>query len=245
MDIARFQRQIIVPELGKTGQKKLAKTHIAIVGCGGLGSNSADFLTRLGIRQLTLIDNDHVNLTNLHRTALYTESDIGAQKTTALSEHLRKIDSTLKINTHDVWITGKNAEEILTSCDLVLDGTDNLATRYLINEIAIKHQIPWVYTGVHTTTGMILAIHPHKTPCLSCLSSHLPQIPENQIPVLGTLPSIIAALQITEALKLLFNQPTSGFLILNIWTMQLDQININQNPNCSLCHHHHYEYLTR
>jgi adenylyltransferase/sulfurtransferase len=245
MDLFRYRRQIIVPELGKTGQKILTKSHIGIIGCGGLGSNSADYLTRLGINQLTLIDNDHVDITNLHRTALYTEHDIGTPKTTALSTHLKKIDTNLKINTKNVRLIPKNAEEILTPCNLILDGTDNLTTRYLINEVSIKHQIPWVYAGVHTTTGMILAIHPHSTPCLSCLSHSFPQIPENEIPVLGTLPSIIAALQITEALKLLFHQQTAGFLILNIWTKQLDQLTIRKNLNCSICHHHHYEHLPR
>lgn len=245
MDLSRYQRQIIVPEFGETGQKKLSQSHIGIVGIGGLGSNSADYLTRLGVKELTLIDSDTVEITNLHRTALYTEQDIGKPKTTALSAHLKNINPELKINTHNIRLTEDNAEGILTSCDLILDGTDNLPTRYLINEVAIKHQIPWVYTGVHTTTGMILAIHPKNTPCLSCLSHALPQLPTAEIPVFGTLPSTIAALQITEALKLLLNKPTAGFLIFNIWTQQLDQLKIKKNSDCPICHSHHYIYLKR
>jgi adenylyltransferase/sulfurtransferase len=245
MTSSRFHRQIIVPEIGEKGQEILSKTHFAIVGCGGLGSNSANFLTRLGIQQLTLIDYDKVDITNLHRTALYTENDIGSQKTIALSYHLKQINPSLQINFQNTKLTGINAEELLNSCEIILDGSDNLSTRYIINEVAVKHKLPWVYSGVHSTTGMIFAVLPNESPCLSCLSNTFPQPHLTEIPVLGTLPSTIATLQITEAIKLLFKKPTAGFLIFNIWTHKLDQLSFKKNSDCPICVHHQFTTISR
>jgi adenylyltransferase/sulfurtransferase len=215
------------------------------VGCGGLGSNTADFLSRLGIGKLTLIDHDLVEITNLHRTALFFEEDIGKSKAEIISKHVTLINSHVKTSVFKKSLSKDNAEDILGSCDIILDGTDNLDTRYLINEVAIKRKIPWIYAGVHSTHGMVLAIIPNKTPCLSCLSDTLPQNPMDEIPVLGTLPASIAALQISEALKVLFELQTSGFILFNLWSVELEILSIQKNPDCSICRYHRYTKLSR
>lgn len=245
MDMDRYHRQIIVPEMGKEGQQLLSNTHIAIVGCGGLGSNTADFLSRLGIGKLTLIDHDLVEITNLHRTALFTEEDIGKSKAEMISKHVTLVNSHVKTSVFNKSLTKDNAENILGSCDIILDGTDNLDIRYLINEVAIKHKIPWIYAGVHSTHGMVLAIIPNKTPCLSCLSDTLPQTLVDEIPVLGILPSSIASLQISEALKVLFKLQTSGFILFNLWNFDLETLAIKKNPDCPICRHHRFAQLSR
>lgn len=245
MDMYRYCRQIIVPEIGKKGQQILSNTHIAIVGCGGLGSNSAEFLTRLGIGGLTLIDHDLVELTNIHRTALFTEEDIGKSKADMISRHVNLINPHIKTNVLNNSLTKHTAEGHLKSCDVILDGTDNLDTRYLINEVAIKHKIPWVYAGVHSTQGMVMAIIPGKTPCLSCLSKSIPQSAVTEIPVLGTLPASTASLQVSEALKILFNVKTAGFILFNLWSFELEMLAIKKNPDCPICQHHHFTKLSR
>lgn len=245
MVMDRYQRQIIVPEIGKKGQQLLANTHIAIVGCGGLGSNTANFLSRIGIGKLTLIDHDLVDLTNLHRTALFTEEDIGKSKAEMISKHVTLVNSHVKTSVFNKSLTKDTAEDILNSCDIILDGTDNLDTRYLINEVAVKHKIPWIYAGVHSTQGMVLAIIPNKTPCLSCLSDTLPQTPVGEIPVLGTLPASIAALQVSEALKVFFKLQTSGFILFNLWNFDLETLPIKKNPDCPICGHQSFVQLSR
>ncbi len=245
MEMNRYHRQIIVPEIGKKGQQLLANTHVAIVGCGGLGSNTADFLARLGIGRLTLIDHDLVEITNLHRTALFTEKDIGNSKAEMISKHVALVNSNVKTSVLNKSLTKDNAENILGTCDIILDGTDNLDTRYLINEVAVKHKIPWIYAGVHSTHGMVLAIIPDKTPCLSCLSDTLPQTPVDEIPVLGILPASIAALQVSEAFKVLFELQTSGFILFNLWNFDLEMLPIKQNPDCPICRHKLFAQISR
>lgn len=245
MNSDRYSRQRIVPEFGDTGQKILSHTHIAIVGCGGLGSHLATFLTRMGVHTLTLIDPDPVELTNLHRTALYTENDINTAKTDALTTHLHHINPTTTIHKHTTKLTATNTETLLKNCDLILDGTDNLPTRYLINETAIKHHLPWIYAGVHGVIGMIMAINPTNGPCFTCLGPLLTNPSQQTLPVLGTLPATIAAMQLTETLKILTKQPTASLIIYNLWTHQQDQLPIKQNPDCPICIHHNYLHLKK
>jgi len=245
MTIDRYTRQRILPEFGDKAQKILKHTHLGIVGCGGLGSHIANYFTRIGVHTLTLIDPDPIELTNLHRTAIYTEQDIDATKTDTLATHLKTINNTITIHTHTTALTASNAEQLLKPVDIILDGTDNLPTRYLINETAIKHQIPWVYGGVHGVIGMVLPILPDKGPCFSCLQPIIPKTQQQRLPVLGTLPAAIAAIQTSEALKILLNQSQPTLTIYNIWTQQTDQLTIHQNPDCPICIHHKYAHLPK
>ncbi|MBU0496810.1 MAG: HesA/MoeB/ThiF family protein [Candidatus Thermoplasmatota archaeon] len=241
----RFIRQLTVPEFGENGQKILESNHVGIIGCGGLGSHLADFFVRMGVQTLTIIDDDCVELSNLHRTALYTEKDIGTPKTTTLSKHLLAINPRLKIHAHTTRLTAPNTEQLLASCNIILDGTDNIPTRYLVNELSVKHHIPWVYAGVYSTIGMILAIIPASGPCFSCVHPTLSQPSETNIPVIGHLPAAVAAIQCSEALKILLGTLSPKLIIYNLWTQQIDHLDIQKNPDCPICCKQQFSYLKK
>ncbi|MBU1940893.1 MAG: HesA/MoeB/ThiF family protein [Candidatus Thermoplasmatota archaeon] len=214
----RYSRQIILPQIQKQGQEILKNSTVIIVGCGALGTNSANSLTRAGIEHLTVIDRDIIELHNLQRQNLYTEKDIGRPKATILKKKLHDINSEVTITAIVDDLNPKNSEKFLSSCDLILDGTDNMHTRYLINDISIKHNIPWIYAGVIQTYGMTMNIIPHQTPCLCCYTPTLPE--PGSLPtcatagVLNTIPAIIANIQATETLKILLNKEFSTDLII-------------------------------
>jgi len=243
MNFDRFRRQIIVNEIGENGQQLLSKKKVVIIGGGGLGSNSANILVRLGIGRIDIIDDDILDITNLHRMSIYNEEDIGKIKSQILAEKLQKINSEVKVRGIDKKVTKKNIESITNNSNIILDGTDNLETRFLINELSIKKKIPWVYAGVHGTIGMIMAIEPKISPCFRCISQNNIREKSFEIPVLGNLPVIISSIQITEALKLLLDKNPSGLIIYDIWNQNFERINIKRNQQCICCGKEVFELL--
>jgi len=242
MDLERYRRQIIVKEFGKQGQETLHNKHIVIIGGGGLGSNSSEILVRLGIGRIDIVDDDSVERTNLHRTSIFNEEDLGRFKCQILEEKLQKINSEITIRGFQQRVTKENILSIVKNADIILDGTDNMQTRFLINDISIKNHIPWIYAGVYSTVGMIMGIRPKKTPCFKCISQNIPE-KTGEIPVLGNLPITTASIQCTEAIKLLLGKQLSGLIIYDIWKQQFEQINIQKNPTCSCCEKEIYESL--
>ena len=242
MELERYRRQIIVKDLGKQGQDLLSKKQVVIIGGGGLGSNSSDILARIGIGKIDIVDDDPVELSNLHRTSIFTEDDVGKQKALILEEKLQKINSEVEVKGIKRRVTKENIESIVGQADAILDGTDNMETRFLINEVAVKHGIPWVYAGVNETVGMVMGISPKKTPCLKCLS---PKIPEKigEIPVFGNLPVTIASIQCTELVKMLLGKEPSGLIVYDIWKQRFENIIVNRNPECSCCGKECFEFL--
>ena len=173
MNAERYRRQIIVKEFGKQGQDMLSEKHVVVIGCGGLGSNSSDILVRMGIGSIDVVDDDPLELTNIHRTSIFTEEDIGKPKPLILEEKLQQINSEITVSGIQKRVTKENIELIVKNADVILDGTDDMKTRFLINEVAIKNNIPWIYAGVYSTVGMTMGILPKKTPCLKCISKYL------------------------------------------------------------------------
>jgi adenylyltransferase/sulfurtransferase len=159
-----------VDEFGESGQATISKKRVVVIGCGGLGSYSSNIMVRTGIGSLDLVDDDPIEITNLHRTCIFNEEDIGKPKYQILKERLKKINSGVKIGGIKERVTKENIESIIENSDIILDGTDNMETRHLINEAAIKKGIPWVYAGVFSTMGMVMGIIPNKTPCIKCIS---------------------------------------------------------------------------
>ncbi|MEM7228962.1 MAG: ThiF family adenylyltransferase [Planctomycetota bacterium] len=222
----RYHRQMLLAGIGEEGQQQLARTHIALVGCGALGCTIADLLVRAGIGRLTLIDRDLVELTNLQRQTLYTEDDarLAKPKAEAARDRLRLVNDNVTIDAYADDFNALNAERYLKGADLLLDGLDNFETRYLLNDLAVKHHLPYVYGGAVGTTGMSMVILPHSTaakpswsghigwrpgqstPCLRCLFPEAP--PPGSTPtcdtagVLGPVVSLVAARQAMEAIKL-------------------------------------------
>lgn len=242
MNFERFQRQIIVPELGEEGQQLLSKKHLVIIGGGGLGSNSSNILTRIGIGSIDIVEDDLVELPNLYRTSIFNEEDVGRPKCQILEEKLKIINSEVKIRGIKKRATKENINSIVKNADIILDGTDNMQTRFLINDISVKNNIPWVYAGVYSTVGMVMGIRPKQSPCLKCISQSIPE-KTGEIPVLGNLPLTIASIECTEAIKLLLDKQLSGLIIYDIWNQNFEQMNIKRNPRCSCCQRGIFEFL--
>jgi adenylyltransferase/sulfurtransferase len=243
MDLERYRRQIIVKELNKKGQIEISKKKVAIIGAGGLGSNSANILVRMGIGEIHIADNDVIDITNLHRMSLYDEQDIGKLKSEVIAKKLKKINSRVFIYSYDKKITKNNIKSFVKDADILIDGTDNLMIRYLINDFSIKNELPWIYSGVYNTVGMVMAIIPSYTPCFKCISPTIFDKKEKEIPVLGNLPNIIASIQCTEALKILIGNKPSGLIIYDIWKQIFEVIEINRNPDCKCCCQKSFEYI--
>jgi molybdopterin/thiamine biosynthesis adenylyltransferase len=231
----RYRRQILVKEFGHEGQETLQKKHAVVIGGGGLGSHSANLLVRMGIGRIEVVDNDVVDITNLHRTSLFTEQDIGRPKATVLQEKLQIINSEVRVTGIKRVVIEENIDALVRGANVIVDGTDSMSLRFLINQVSVKRDIPWVYAGVYETVGMVMGITPGKTPCFQCLAQTIPELSLGETPVLGSLPAIIASIQCNETIKLLLGRPLAGLIIYDVWKQCFETMNIKRNPQCSIC----------
>jgi molybdopterin/thiamine biosynthesis adenylyltransferase len=234
--VTRYARQEVLPLIGETGQKKLSASPVCIIGCGALGSVSAELLARSGIGTLTLVDHDVVDLTNLQRQALYTEEDINKPKASCLAGHLKKINSTLKCIVHDKNLDFKNISEISAGSSLVLDCTDNISTRLLINEFCVKHELPWVHAAAIQEKGVILNILPGG-PCFKCIFPKAEQGGScEELGILNSTSHITSSIQVVEAIKILLGKdPTKEMLRINAWNQDIEKIKVKPDPKCPVC----------
>jgi len=266
----RYIRQEIFKQIGKKGQQKLRKSTLAIVGLGALGSNSAELLARAGIGKLLLIDRDIVELSNLQRQSLFDENDVGKAKAASAKEHLSRINSDINI---DFFIDDLNFENIVKilskNIGLILDCTDNLETRFLINDFSVKNKIPFVYSSAVGSKGYVFNIVPNKTPCLRCFLKEASQLDTCETAgVLNTITNLISSIQVNEAIKILLNKklnaserderelarrsrkhltrsqlPEKNLLFFDIWNNEMSKIKVNKNKNCICCAKNNFEYL--
>ena len=230
----KYSRQIVFEKIGKEGQEKISKAKITIIGLGATGSNSAELLTRAGIGSLTLIDRDVIEESNLQRQTLYNEEDIGKPKSLVAKEKLEKINSTTKIKVFFKDLTHKNIKELTKNTHLILDCTDNMYTRFLIDEFCMKNNLPWIYTGIIESTGMIFKIIPGKTPSFKDIFKELNQPLDScdVSGVLNTTASFASSLQVTEALKHITSQNISKELIFfDVWKNKISKIKVNKISN--------------
>jgi molybdopterin/thiamine biosynthesis adenylyltransferase len=231
----RYRRQLLVKGYGLKSQKILASKHAVLIGAGGLGSHSANLLVRMGIGCIDIIDYDIIDITNLHRTTVFSEKDIGKKKASVLQKRLQSVNTEVAIKAINKKVTVKNISSLILAGDVIIDGTDNIPLRLLINKTAIQHKIPWVYAGVYETVGMIMAILPKKTACFQCITPDIPILKKKEIPVLGSLPAITAAIQCNETIKVLVGKQTSGLLIYDVWNQCFDRVDIKRNSYCPIC----------
>lgn len=232
----RYSRQIKLKEVGKKKQSLLSKKKVIIVGCGGLGSAAAELLLRSGVENLILIDQDKIELTNLGRQLLYEEKDVGKYKVISAKEKLSKINSAAKISVKNEFLSPKNIS-VLKHADLILDCTDNLETRFWINAYCYKNKIPWIYASAIRWEGYVMLIQP-KGPCLSCFLRRGNLETCNQQGIISALPTTIAALQATLALRFLLREKVESLLYhLDLRKMKLTEMKVKKNTNCLTCSH--------
>ena len=245
----RFGRQTILPQVGKQGQRRLNEAKVLVMGCGALGSHTATALLRAGVRKLILVDRDILELHNLHRVAVYTEADLGRPKAEALAERLQAVDSNAEIEVHVIHFGPREAETLVPKADLVVDGSDNMETRYLLNDACVKHGVPWIYTAVLETVGMMMAIVPGKGPCLRCLFPSPP--PPGTLPtcathgILGPVPKALGALQASLAIRLLATGeiPLGRLYQFDLWEMEFRVLSVSRRGDCPACGRGEYEFL--
>ncbi len=251
MELERYIRQIIFPPLGEEGQRRLLDSSVVIIGCGGLGCNIASLLTRAGVGHMRVVDRDYVELDNLHRQVLFDEGDVerGLPKAIAAAEKLRKINSQVEIAPLVADVHYRNVEEIIADMDLVLDGTDNFETRYLVNDACLKHDTPWIYGGAVGSYGMTMSIIPRQTPCLRCLFTQIP--PPGTTPtcetagILGAVPAVMGAIEANEALKLLTGKGrlNEGLIHIDLWENTFEVFQVARQDACLACGQGKFDFL--
>jgi adenylyltransferase/sulfurtransferase len=236
-DLTRYHRQLIIPEFGKEGQKRLKNSHVIIIGIGGLGCASATYLSAAGVGHITLVDFDVVQLSDLNRQVLYWEEDIGEKKVFIAQKKLLKLNPAIKINPIFAKVTKENISSIIDGAEVVVDGLDNLMTRHIVNSACVKHKIPYIYGGVSRLRGMITTILPGKTPCLACFYPEGSQ-GKGGLGVLGVIPALIANIQGLETIKLLIGQTPSfagKLLRFNGNELKFRVDDIKRNEACKVC----------
>jgi adenylyltransferase/sulfurtransferase len=231
----RYRRQTLVKEFGQKGQKILETKHAVVIGGGGLGSYSANLLVRMGIGSIDIIDNDVVDITNLHRTSVFSEHDVCKSKALILQEKLQSVNTKVRVKGINQKVTVENIWSLVQNADVIIDGTDSIPLRLLINQVSIGHNIPWVYAGVYETVGMVMGILPKKTSCFQCITQDIPKWKAQEVPVLGSLPATIAAIQCNETIKILLGRQPAGLLIYDVWNQCFEIMNIKRNPHCPMC----------
>jgi len=250
--IDRYSRQILFPKIGKEGQKRLGNSSVVIIGCGGLGTIIATSLVRAGVGKVKIIDRDLIEYHNLQRQVLFDEEDIKSQlpKAIAAERHLKKVNSSVEIEGVVADVHYANVERLVTGADLILDGLDNLETRFLINDVSLKHKIPWVYGGAIAAYGMTMNIIPGEPPCFRCVFPSLS--PPGVIPtcdtagVISPAPFITGSLQSTEAMKILVGakEINRDMIVIHIWEGTFHRFKISPRPDCPTCQGK-YEFLQR
>ncbi len=249
----KYSRQLLFEPLGRDGQERLSASSAVLVGCGAIGASVANLLVRAGIGRLRILDRDFVEVSNLQRQSLFHESDAreAMPKAVASERNLRAINSDVQVEGLVADLTPRNAAELLSGFPLILDGTDNFETRFLINDFAVKSGTPWIYAAAVASYGLSLTILPGQTPCLACLldSSAGTGVEEtcDTIGVLGPIVNLIASLEATEAIKILAGRHSAlhGRLIsCDIWTGRFQSVCPERNLQCRICVHHQFSHLS-
>jgi len=244
-EVQRYSRHLIMPEVGVDGQRKLKAARVLCVGAGGLGAPASMYLAAAGVGTLGLVDFDAVDASNLHRQVIYDTTDVGKRKLDAARDRLTAMNPSVKVVSHDVALTSKNALDVLKDYDIILDGTDNFQTRYLVNDACVLLGKPNAYGSIFRFDGQASVFAVKGGPCYRCLYPEPP--PPGLVPscaeggVLGVLPGIIGVIQATEAIKLILGsgQPLIGRLLLyDALQMRFRELKLRRDPDCPICGDH-------
>ncbi len=240
--IERYSRQIILEEVGGSGQEKLLSSKVLIVGAGGLGAPAGLYLAAAGIGTIGIIDSDRVDLTNLQRQIIHHTGDVGVEKVASAENKMRAINPDITVRTYQTKLNAENISEIIRQYDFVVDGTDNFPAKFLINDACYFEKVPFSHAGILRFDGQLVTVLPGETTCYRCIFRSPP--PAGVVPscseagVLGALAGVIGCLQATEAIKYVLgigDLLTNTLLIYNALTMEFRKVRLNRNPNCPLC----------
>jgi adenylyltransferase/sulfurtransferase len=243
--IQRYSRHLIMPEVAMEGQQKLRHARVLVIGAGGLGSPVLSYLAAAGVGTLGIVDFDTVDFTNLQRQIIYSTSDVGRPKVEAAVDRLQGMNPDVKVRVHETRLTSENALEIIKGYDVVVDGTDNYPTRYLVNDACVMLGVPNVYGSIFRFDGQASVFCQKDGPCYRCVYPDPP--PPGLVPscaeggVLGVLPGIIGTIQATECIKLLLGKGTSlagRLLVLDGMKMHFRELKLRKNPDCPVCGTH-------
>jgi molybdopterin/thiamine biosynthesis adenylyltransferase len=249
----KYSRQILFEGIGLGGQERLLASSAVVAGCGAIGAAAANLLVRAGVGRIGVVDRDFVEPSNLQRQTLFDESDAreALPKAIAAERKLRAINSSVHVEGIVADINPGNVEELLNNFDVILDGTDNFETRFLINDVAVKSGKPWIYAAAVASYGLTMTVQPGKTACLACLLEGADAVTGMEdtcdtIGVLGAVVNLIASLQVAEAMKLLggnhealHGRPIS----VDVWTSHFQSVQIERSPDCRCCSRHDFSYL--
>lgn len=228
-----------------------------LVGCGALGCTSANLLVRSGIKCLKIVDRDYIEESNLQRQSLFDEEDINKNlpKAIAAQNKLQKINSQVEVDAMVIDLNPSNIETVLENANVVIDGTDNFETRFLINDYCVKQEIPWIYGACIGSVGLTMNIIPSKTPCLRCVLDTVPPLGTTETcdtaGIIAPIASMVASIQATEALKILtenYDAMSKGLLKLDLWHNEIKRLHVEgvlEKSDCITCKQHNYEFLSR
>lgn len=249
----RYSRQILFQEIGKSGQEKLLKSRVLLVGCGALGASHAEILARAGIGFLRIVDRDFVEFSNLQRQTLYSEKDARERlpKAVAARNRIAEINSEIETEAIVADVNNSNVESFVKDVDLVLDGTDNFQIRYLVNDACVKNNKTWIYGAAVSSYGTTMTIIPKETPCLRCIFEEMPSAGSaptcDTAGVIQPIITSISAIQTTEALKILTENHErlhKSLMQIDVWENQWRKIKLGEpNIDCETCGKRNFEFL--
>ncbi|ALL22370.1 thiazole biosynthesis adenylyltransferase ThiF [Bacillus tropicus] len=251
----RYSRQELFSPIGEEGQQKIREKHVLIIGAGALGSANAEMFVRAGVGTVTIVDRDYVDWSNLQRQQLYAESDVenNLPKAVAAKKRLEEINSEVRVEALVQDVTAEELEELVIDVDVMIDATDNFETRFIVNDIAQKYAIPWIYGACVGSYGLSYTILPSKTPCLSCLLQSIPLggATCDTAGIISPAVSLVVSHQVTEALKLLVEDYESlreGLVSFDVWKNEYSCMNVQKlrKHNCPSCGENAlYPYLNK
>jgi molybdopterin-synthase adenylyltransferase len=249
----KYSRQMLFAGIGQQGQQRLLASSAVLVGCGAIGAAAAALLVRAGVGRVRILDRDFVEPSNLQRQTLFDEHDARAAlpKAVAAERKLRAINNSVAVEGLVRDVNPRNADDSLSGFDLILDGTDNFETRFLINDYAVASARPWIYAAAVASYGVTMTVRPGLTPCLACLLESSPNghgLDEtcDTVGVLGPIVNLVASLEVAEALKLLAGREPAlhGRLIsADVWSGHFQSVRVAQNPACRACARRNFSYL--
>ena len=252
MDRERYSRQILFAPLGEEGQERLQAARAVVMGCGALGSFQAGALARAGVGEIVLIDRDYVELSNLQRQWLFDEADAAEAlpKAVAAARKLAQLNSAVRVDAVVADLTPQNAEDLLLPVGVILDGADNFETRYVVNDVAVKHRVPWIYGAAVASYGATMPILPGESACLACLWPEAPGGPQptcDTAGVLNVITSLVASLQVADALKILAGKVAEvepRLLAVDVWKNTWRAISTRErDPQCPACGRREFRHL--